>query len=113
MANCCGACLPFLERQHEERARGYLRIRRQLWLLSPSIGASWLGKGPLIVVKASGLDPSSWLFRFCAGPWPFLLIVAAVVSVWLVFGAAADKARRDAEEIQAGIAGRGELPNKA
>jgi len=97
-------CVHFLERQHEERARSYLRIRRQLWLLIPSFVASWLGKGPVLMAKASGLDPSSWFFRFCAGPWPFLLIFAALALVWLAFGAAADKARRDVEEIQASIA---------
>jgi hypothetical protein len=98
-------CVRFLERQHEERAKGYLRIRGWLWLLIPCLVASWLGKGPLIAAKASGLDPSSRLFRFCAGPWPFLLIIAALVLVWLAFGAAADKARRDAKEIQASVAG--------
>ncbi len=106
-------CIHFLERQHEERARDYLRIRRQLWLLTPSLVASWLGKGPLMIAEARGLDPSSWLFRFCAGPWPFLLIFAVVVLIWLAFGAAADKARRDAREIQAGVAGDGGLPDMA
>lgn len=106
-------CVRFLERQHEERARGYLRIRRYLWLLIPSIVASWLGEGPLIAAKAKGLDPSSWLFRFCAGPWPFILVMAALVLVWLAFGAAANKAMRDAEEIQVGIAENGALPGNA
>jgi RNA polymerase sigma-70 factor (ECF subfamily) len=53
-------CLRFLERQHEERARGYLRIRHRLWLLIPSIVASWLGGGPLIVARARGLGPQGF-----------------------------------------------------
>ncbi len=72
-------CLHFLERQHGERARGYLRIRRRLWLLIPSIVASWLGGGPQMLVRARGIDPSSWIFRFCAGPWPFILVIAALI----------------------------------
>lgn len=99
------ACVRFLERQHEDRARGYLRLRRRLWLLVPSIVASWLGGGPLIVAKARGLDPASWLFRFCAGPWPFILVITGLALVWFAFGSAAGKARRDAEEIRISVGG--------
>jgi hypothetical protein len=102
--NASEACVHFLERQHEDRARGYLRLRRQLWLLMPCIVASWIGEGPLLVAKENGLDPSTWLFRFCAGPWPFIFITAVVVLIWLAFGAAANKAKREAEEIRLGFA---------
>jgi hypothetical protein len=98
-------CVRFLERQHEERARDYLRIRRRLWLLIPSIVASWLGEGPLTLAKARGLDPSSWLFQFCAGPWPFILVAAGLAFVWLAFGSAATKARRDLEELRRSVTG--------
>jgi hypothetical protein len=98
------SCVRFLARQHEERARSYLRLRRLLWLLIPSIVASWLGKGPLTMAKEKGLDPSAWFFRFCTGPWPFVLLMAALVFVWLAFGAAAGKATRDAEEIRVSVA---------
>jgi hypothetical protein len=98
-------CARFLERQHQERAQGYLRLRRRLWLLIPSIVASWIGRGALMAAKTNGFDPSSWLFRFCAGPWPFILIMAVLALIWLAFGAAAGKARRDAEEIRIAIAG--------
>ena len=106
-------CARFLERQHEERAAGYLRLRRWLWLLIPSIAASWLGRGPLMMAKARGLDPSSWLFRFCAGPWPFLLTIAAAVLIWLAFGAAAKKATGDVEEIRVSIADNGGFTQRA
>ncbi len=96
-------CVRFLARQHEERARGYLRLRRLLWLLIPTIVASWLGEGPLNIAKEKGLDPSTWLFRFCASPWPFVLVVAALMLVWLAFGAAAGKARVDAEQLRLGV----------
>ncbi|HTS24555.1 MAG TPA: hypothetical protein VMH81_01695 [Bryobacteraceae bacterium] len=98
------SCVRFLERQHDERGRGYLRIRRRLPLLLPSIAASWLGGGPAIVARARGLDPSSRLFRFCAGPWPFLLTGAALVCVWWAFGLAAGKANRDRDEIRRAVA---------
>ncbi len=98
-------CVRFLERQHEERARGYLRFRRRLWLLIPSIVASWLGGGPLTFARAKGLDPSSWLFQFCAGPWPFILVAACLALAWLAFGGAAAKARRDLEELLRSVTG--------
>ncbi|HZS53671.1 MAG TPA: hypothetical protein VFA65_04655 [Bryobacteraceae bacterium] len=98
-------CVRFLERQHEERAKGYLRIRRRLWLLMPSVAACWLGRGPLIAARTRGLDPASWLFRFCAGPLPFILVIAGLVLVWFAFGSAAAKARHDAEKIRASVAG--------
>ena len=97
-------CVRFLERQHEERARGYLRMRSRLWLLLPSIVASWLGGGPMAAVKARGLDSSSWLFRFCAGPWLFVVVGAALILVWLAFGGAAAKAQRDLEELRRNVA---------
>jgi hypothetical protein len=96
-------CAHFLESQHEERRRGYLWIRRRLFLLIPAMVASWWGGGPLAQAKARGLSPSSWLYRFCAGPWPFLVAGAALILVWFAFGKAAEKAFRDAEEIRRSI----------
>jgi hypothetical protein len=96
-------CARFLERQHEERRRGYLWIRRRLFLLVPAMVASWWGGGPLAQAKARGLDPSSWLYRFCAGPWPFVLAGAVLILVWFLFAKAAEKAFRDAEEIRRSI----------
>jgi hypothetical protein len=97
-------CAQFLAKQHEERRRGYLRIRSRLFLLIPGILASWWGGGPLNAAKACGLGPSSWLYRFLAGPWPFVLTVTALVIVWFAFGKAAGKAARDREEVQHAIA---------
>jgi len=81
-----------------------LRIRRRLFLLIPGIVASWWGGGPLTAAKARGLDPSSWLYHFLAGPWPFVLIVTALVLVWFAFGKAAEKAAQDREEVLHAIA---------
>jgi hypothetical protein len=97
-------CAQFLARQHEERQRGYLRIRRRLFLLIPGIVASWWGGGPLAAAKARGLDPSSWLYHFLAGPWPFVITVMALVLVWFAFGRAAEKAAQDRKEIHRLIA---------
>jgi hypothetical protein len=97
------SCFHFLELQHEERGRSYLRIRRRIWLLAPSILLSWVGGDPLAAAKARGLDPSSWLFHFCAGPWPFILVGATLVCVWLAFGRAAGKAKRDLNELRRSV----------
>jgi len=97
-------CIHFLECQHEERARGYLRVRRRLWLLLPSIVASWLGGGPIALAKTTGMDTSSLLFRFCAGQGPFVLVGACFILVWLALGAAAAKARRDIEKLRRTVA---------
>jgi hypothetical protein len=98
-------CAYFLERQHEERAKSYLRVRRIVPLLVPSIAATWLGGGPLIAAKARGLNPSSWLFQFCAGPAPFIIFGACLVFVWWAFGFSAKKAYRERDEIRRRITG--------
>lgn len=81
-------CAQFLARQHEERQRGYLRIRRRLFLFIPGIVASWWGGGLL----------------FLGGPWPFIITVVALVLVWFAFGKAAEKAARERAEFQRIIA---------
>jgi hypothetical protein len=78
-------CAHFLERQHEERRCGYLRIRRRLFLFIPGMVVSWWGRG------------------LHAGPWLFLFTGTALVLVWFAFGRAADKAARDREEVRRGI----------
>jgi len=97
-------CAQFLARQHEERRCGYMRIQRRLFLFIPGVVASWWGGGPLAAARARGLDPSSWLNHFLAGPWPFVIIVTALVLVWVAFGKAAEKAAQDREEVQGIIA---------
>jgi RNA polymerase sigma-70 factor (ECF subfamily) len=97
-------CAQFLARQHEERQRGYLRLRRRLFLFVPGIAASWWGGGPVFAAKARGLAPSSRLFHFFAGPWPFLITGIALVLVWLAFGKAAAKAGHECKEVRRSIA---------
>ena len=97
-------CAQFLARQHEERRCGYLRIQRRLFLFIPGIVASWWGGGPLAAARARGLDPSSWLYHFLAGPWSFVITVTALVLVWLAFGKAAERAAQDREEVHRIIA---------
>jgi hypothetical protein len=95
-------CAQFLVRQHEERQRGYLRIRPRVFLFIPGIVASLWDAGPL--ARARGIDTSSWFYHFLAGPWPFVLNMTALVLVWFAFGKAAEKAARDREELQRAIA---------
>jgi hypothetical protein len=97
-------CAQFLARQHEERQRGYQRIRPRLFLFIPGIVASLWGGGPLTAARARGIDSSSWYYHFLAGPWPFVLTMTALVLVWFAFGKAAEKAARDREELQHAIA---------
>jgi hypothetical protein len=92
-------CARFLEKQHEERRCGYLRIRRRLFLFIPGIVACWWGGGPLAVAKAQAIRPSPWLLWFYSGPWLFLITGGALVLVFIAFGKAAEKAAREREEV--------------
>lgn len=92
-------CARFLERQHEERRNGYLRIRRSLFLFIPGIAACWWGRLTLARTQTTGFEHSSWLFKFCSEYWLFLMTGIALVLVWIAFGEAADKARRDRDEL--------------
>ncbi|MFN7923122.1 MAG: hypothetical protein U0Q16_23675 [Bryobacteraceae bacterium] len=79
-------CLDFVERQHRERARGYLRFRRYVPLFLP----------PII---ATAMNPAPPPFPFLAGPWPLAIVLATLVFEWWAMGAAAAKAGRDIEEL--------------
>jgi hypothetical protein len=92
-------CARFLERHHQERRRGYLRIRQRLFLFIPGIVACWWGGGPMAAAKSRGLAASSWLSQFLSGPWVFLLVAAALVLVCFAFGKAAEKAEQDREDL--------------
>ncbi len=85
-------CTRFLEREHEERRRQYLRIRNRLFLFVPGILACWFGRAPAIIKGSS--SPES------APAWLFLITAVALVLVWLAFGKAAQKAARDRDEIR-------------
>jgi hypothetical protein len=92
-------CAQFLERQHEERRSGYLRIRRRLFLFIPGILACWWGGGPLAVAKAQAIRPTHGLFGFYYGPWLFVITGATLILVWIAFGKAAEKAARERDEV--------------
>jgi|ERR1700723_1549159 hypothetical protein len=85
-------CIRFLEREHEERRRHYLRIRNRLFLFVPGILACWFGRAPAIIKGSSG--PGS------ASPWLFLTVAVSLVLVWFAFGKAGQKAARDRDEIR-------------
>ena len=85
-------CTLFLEREHEERRRHYLRIRNRLVLFIPGILACWFGRAPTII-KGSFASSS-------APTWLFLTTVIALVLVWFAFGKAAQQAVRDRDEIR-------------
>jgi hypothetical protein len=77
-------CAAYLERQHEERRSGYLRLRRRLFLLIPGMAMSWWG--------APG-----------AKPWLFVMTGTALALVWFAFGKAAEKAAQDREEVRRSV----------
>ena len=89
-------CAEFLRLQHEERRRGYLVVRRYVFLFLPGIFACWWGAHSRAVIQ------SQWPF---SAPWLFLLAVAGLVLVWASFGKAAEKAARDRDEIIQNLAG--------
>lgn len=76
-------CAHFLEREFEDKRRGFLAIRWGLFLLLPGIAASCWGGG--------------------AGPGPFLLVVVVLAVVWVAFGMAANKAQREQLDIRRSI----------
>jgi hypothetical protein len=84
-------CARFLENEHEERRRHYLRIRNRLFLFVPGILACWFGRAAALLTgsSAAGFAPA----------WLFLLSVVALVLVWFAFTKAAEKAARDRDEI--------------
>jgi hypothetical protein len=88
-------CAQFLQRQHEERRCGYLRLRNRLFLFIPGIVACWWGNASLIV--SARFSPASFVSQ--PGSWLFLTTGAGLVLVWLAFGKAADKAARDRDEL--------------
>jgi hypothetical protein len=91
-ADASEPCARFLEREHEERRRHYLRIRNRLFLFIPGILACWFGRVPTIIKapSASGSAPT----------WLFLITAIALILVWFAFGKAAHKAGRDRDEIR-------------
>ena len=95
------SCSNFLQREFEEERRRLLERRRALVLvLVPGFLASWWGGGPALKAKAWGLDQSDWLFQLSTGPWPFLIVGAALTLAWFAFGRSADKAKREIEDIR-------------
>jgi hypothetical protein len=93
-------CVKFLERSIEGKREGALEIRRVLFLLIPGIAACWWGGGPAAKVTALGIHPSSWLFQFASGPWPFLAVGLALAFVWFAFGTIAEKASQELKGIR-------------
>jgi hypothetical protein len=93
-------CASFLRHEFEGKRMGLLEIRRYMFLLVPSILASWWGGGPAIRLRALGVDPSSRLYEFASGPWPFIITGVLLITVWLAFGLAAKKATRELDELR-------------
>lgn len=79
-------CAEFLEREHDERRRGYLWIRRRLPLLIPGMAACAWG------ARSMASAPGAPLFAATA---------LALALVWVAFGKAAEKTARDRDEVRA------------
>ncbi len=92
-------CAHFLRRQHEERRRGYLHLRRRLFLFAPGILACWWGNTSWTRGRSWDIDLSRRAFELHSGSWLFLLTVAGLVIAWIAFGKAAEKAAHDREEV--------------
>ena len=97
--NATETCANFLLNEFESKRRGFLTIRKYLFLLIPPILASWWGGGRAIRLSALGVPPSSRLYEFASGPWPFIMSGLLLVLIWLAFGLAAKKATRELDEL--------------
>jgi hypothetical protein len=89
-ADASEPCARFLETEHEERGRHYLRIRNRLFLFVPGILACWWGRA--LTISKGGAE--------AAPTWLFLTAAIALVLVWFAFGKAAQKAAHDRDEIR-------------
>lgn len=98
--NATESCATFLRREFESKRSGFLEIRRYMFLLIPPILASWWGGGPAIRLRALGVYPSSRLYEFASGPWPFIIIGLLLMLVWFAFGLAAKKAMRELDDLR-------------
>jgi len=85
-------CARFLQSEHEERRRHYLRIRNRLFLFIPGILACWYGRASTIIQGSSA--------SASAPPWLFLTTAIALVLVWIALGKAAQKAANDRDEVR-------------
>ena len=100
------SCVSFLRREFEAKRSGLLGIQRYMLLvLIPPFLASWWGGGWRALrlnhwnLRALGVDPSSQLYKFAGGPWPFVILGFLLVLDWVAFGLAAKKATRELEEL--------------
>ena len=84
-------------REHEERRRSCLWLRSRLFLLLPSMGASWWG---VVQARSRGLESPAGFAELLAGSWPFLLTGASLIIVWFVLGKIAERVNREADEVR-------------
>lgn len=101
------SCASFLRREFEAKRSGLLAIRRYMFLvLIPPMLASWWGGGWRALrlnhwnLRALGVDPSSWVYKFAGGPWPLIILGFLLVLDWLAFGLAARKAERELDKLR-------------
>ena len=101
------SCASFLRREFEAKRSGLLATRRYLLLVViPPFLASWWSGGLRAVrlnhwnLRALGVDPSSQLYRFAGGPWPFVIMGFLLALDWLAFGLAAKKASRELDDLR-------------
>ncbi len=94
------SCASFLAREFESKRRGFQEIRRYLFLLLPPILISWWRRGPALRLRVWGVDPSSRVYSFTNGPWPFLILGLTLVLIWTAFGLAAQKATDEIDDLR-------------
>jgi hypothetical protein len=99
-------CASFLQREFKAKRSGLIATQRYMLLvLIPPMLALWWGGGWRAArlghwgLSARGVDPSSWLYQFAGGPWPFIILGLLLVLDWLAFGLAAQKATRELDEL--------------
>lgn len=94
-------CLAFLVRSLEGKRRTMRELQWTVLVVVPAMLASWWGGGPELRARAMGLDPSSPLYRYYTGGWPFVVTALTLAFVSFAFADGAKKAARKIEGLNA------------
>lgn len=95
----------FLERHYVSLRDGMLHFHRSTPLMLPGLLFGWMGGGPVARLKAWGVSPDSWIYRFSETPWPFAIALCSVIAIWCLTKWAAEKADCDARCVRRAMDG--------
>jgi hypothetical protein len=91
-------CVLFLRRGFEAQRQALLWLRRLVLLLVPGILALWWGGGPVLGLKAWGIE-SPRLLQLVQGPLPLIVLAVMLSFVWFAFWKEGRKVDREIEKL--------------